>query len=162
MPDPIPENPYRAPAAGGAAGRSRPEPLFTGNAGFRVRFAAWLIDLFVFYLGMLGLVISVNYLDLHLPKWNEGFRWIEWFTIIAYYTAMESSSLQATVGKAVLGLKVTDLQGHRLTPTKAFGRSLAKFLSALFFLAGFAMIAIDSRKQGLHDQLADTLVMKTR
>ena len=77
---------------------------------------------------------------------------------IAYFAGLESSSWQGTVGKKALGMVVTDLQGQRISFGRAFGRYLAKILSALILFIGYIMIAFTERKQGLHDILAGTLV----
>lgn len=79
---------------------------------------------------------------------------------IAYFVGFESSSYQATPGKMALGLIVTDLNGQRITPGKAVGRYFAKILSSMILLIGFIMIAFTERKQGLHDIIAGTLVVK--
>ena len=77
-----------------------------------------------------------------------------WF----YFAAMESSPKQATLGKLALSMKVTSLQGERISFGKATGRYFGKILSALILLIGFLMIAFTEKKQGLHDMLAGTLV----
>ena len=77
-----------------------------------------------------------------------------------YYALMESSAKQATLGKMALGIRVTDLDGNRITFGKATGRYFAKILSALILGIGFLMVAFTQRKQGLHDILAGTLVFK--
>ena len=77
-----------------------------------------------------------------------------------YYALMESSAKQATLGKMAMGIIVTDLEGRRIGFGKATGRYFAKILSALIFLIGFLMVAFTARKQGLHDILAGTLVVK--
>ncbi|MEE4452535.1 RDD family protein [Novosphingobium resinovorum] len=79
-----------------------------------------------------------------------------------YFALMESSRLQATVGKLAVGVVVTDLDGQRLTFLRASGRFFAKLLSYATFFIGFIMIAFTGRKQGLHDFIAGTLVYKTR
>jgi uncharacterized RDD family membrane protein YckC len=73
---------------------------------------------------------------------------------------MESSAKQATVGKMALGIIVTDLEGRRLGFGRATGRYFAKILSALILGIGFLMAAFTERKQGLHDMVASTLVVK--
>ncbi len=78
-----------------------------------------------------------------------------------YEAFMESSSYQATIGKMICGLKVTDLNGNRISFERATGRYFAKFLSVLFFGFGFLMAGFTERKQGLHDLLAGTLVRKS-
>ena len=77
-----------------------------------------------------------------------------------YYALMESSGKQATLGKMAMGIMVTDLEGRRIGFGKATGRHFAKILSALILLIGFLMVAFTARKQGLHDILAGTLVVK--
>jgi uncharacterized RDD family membrane protein YckC len=79
-----------------------------------------------------------------------------------YFTFLESSKAQATFGKRLFGLRVTDLRGHRI----GFGRANARYLVKLFvclpFLAGFIPIAFTPRSQGLHDLMAKTLVVWAR
>lgn len=79
-----------------------------------------------------------------------------------YFALMESSAMQATVGKLAVGLIVTDLKGNRISFAQATGRYFAKILSAMILMIGFIMAAFTTRKQGLHDIIAGTLVWKTR
>lgn len=79
-----------------------------------------------------------------------------------YFALMESSAMQATVGKLAVGIIVTDLDGQRIGFGKATGRYFGKILSSLILGIGFIMVAFTERKQGLHDMLANTLVYKTR
>ena len=81
---------------------------------------------------------------------------------LVYYALLESSPWQATVGKRVCRLRVTRLDGRRITLPRAIGRYFAKFLSAFILGIGFLMVAWTRRKQGLHDLLADTLVVRRR
>ena len=80
--------------------------------------------------------------------------------IILYYALMESSKYQATVGKIVMGIKVVNKQGQGLDFSKALLRNLSKILSAFILGIGYIMIVFDDRKQGLHDKIADTFVVK--
>jgi len=77
-----------------------------------------------------------------------------------YEAVMTSSKLQGTVGKLAVGLLVTDEEGVRLTFAHATGRHFAKYLSAILLGIGFLMVAIYEKKRGLHDRLANTLVLK--
>lgn len=77
-----------------------------------------------------------------------------------YFAMMESSNKQATVGKLALNLRVTDLNGNRISFAKATGRYFGKYLSAMIAMIGFLMAAFTKRKQALHDVLAETLVLK--
>ena len=78
-----------------------------------------------------------------------------------YEALLTSSSWQATVGTRVLDLKVTDEGGNPISFERATARFFAKVLSSLTLGIGFLMVAFTARKQGLHDLLAGTLVMKT-
>ncbi|MDG2003588.1 MAG: RDD family protein [Novosphingobium sp.] len=79
-----------------------------------------------------------------------------------YFAIMESSAMQATVGKLALGVIVTDLDGGRISFGRATGRYFAKILSGMILLIGFIMVGLTERKQGLHDMIAGTLCYKTR
>ena len=79
---------------------------------------------------------------------------------LAYFVAFEASSWQGTPGKRALGLIVTDMDGNRISVLRAVGRYFAKILSALILLIGFIMVAFTERKQGLHDIICSTLVLK--
>lgn len=76
-----------------------------------------------------------------------------------YFALMESSPYQGTVGKIALGIKVTDLDGHRIGFGRATGRHFSKILSGLILCVGYIMAAFTDKKQGLHDMLANTLVV---
>ena len=77
-----------------------------------------------------------------------------------YEALLTSSSKQATVGKMACGLRVTDLQGRRLTFARATGRFFAKYVSSLTLLIGYIMAGFTERKQALHDFIAGTYVIK--
>lgn len=66
------------------------------------------------------------------------------------------------MGKLALGIRVTDLEGRRISFPRALGRYFAKFLSAIILGVGFLMVAWTQRKQGLHDMICGTLVLNGR
>ena len=76
-----------------------------------------------------------------------------------YWSLMESSAKQATLGKMALGIKVTDLNGNRIGFGKATGRFFGKILSGIILDIGFIMAGFTEKKQGLHDMIAGTLVV---
>ncbi len=133
-------------------------------AGFWKRFAAWFIDYIVLY--FLGYfiqlsVISSAQLDPDFIKSvikavvvSNAFIFV-WL----YNSVMESSKLQATLGKMALDIVVTDINGKRISFYQATGRYFAKLLSIIILGIGFLMIAFTDKKQGLHDKIADTLVV---
>ena len=132
----------------------------TTYAGFWRRFAAWILD---------GLLLSIVTLPFTLQVGGDAAAEAARTSIAGtistvvgwlYYALMESSAKQATVGKMALGIIVTDLEGRRIGFGRATGRYFAKILSALILGIGFLMAAFTERKQGLHDMVASTLVVK--
>jgi uncharacterized RDD family membrane protein YckC len=79
--------------------------------------------------------------------------------VCAYYTIFEASIWQATPGKRMLRLYVTDLNGKRITYGRALVRNLARQLSGIFFI-GFMLAGFTEKKQALHDILAGSLVLR--
>ncbi len=78
-----------------------------------------------------------------------------------YYAGFESSSWQATPGKKVLNIIVTDMNGARVTFGRASGRFFAKWVTQLIPLGiGYILAGITERKQALHDMIASTLVLR--
>lgn len=77
-----------------------------------------------------------------------------------YWALLESSPWQATLGKKMLGLEVTDLEGRRITFARATGRYFGKVISGLLLFIGFAMAGFTEKKQALHDMIASCLVLK--
>ena len=113
----------------------------------------------------------------NMPEVNETdigpyIRWMVRYTLISnavvfalqtlYFSLMEGSSRQATLGKMVLGIKVTDGEGRRISFDRAIGRNLGKIISAIMLLIGYLMIDFTEKKQGLHDIMAKCLVVVER
>jgi uncharacterized RDD family membrane protein YckC len=81
---------------------------------------------------------------------------------LIYHIIMESSPKQATIGKGILGIKVCDMNGERLTLAHSTGRNLAKIFSVLTLFIGYLLAFFNSKQQCLHDMVAGTLVIKDR
>lgn len=142
-------------------------------AGFWKRFVAYFIDTVILFfasgclqfgMGMvLGLVLTTGGGDVNNPDVQLGFQAIGTLIGIAaawaYFALFESSQYQATPGKMVLQIKVTDLEGNRISLARATGRHFAKILSGIIFLIGYIMAAFTEKKQALHDILAGCLVI---
>lgn len=79
---------------------------------------------------------------------------------ILYYSFMESSKTQATLGKMALGLKVTDENGQNLSFVKCVIRQLGKYVSSIILMIGYIMAGLTEKKQALHDMMAGALVVK--
>jgi uncharacterized RDD family membrane protein YckC len=79
---------------------------------------------------------------------------------ILYFSFMESSKFQATIGKLALGLIVTDTNGEKLDFLKAMIRNVSKIVSTITLGIGYLLVAFTEKKQALHDMIASTLVVK--
>ncbi len=77
-----------------------------------------------------------------------------------YFAGQESSKHQATFGKRMCGLTVTDMDGNRISFFRATMRFWGKFISSAIMLMGFIMAAFTEHHQALHDMIAETLVLK--
>jgi uncharacterized RDD family membrane protein YckC len=76
-----------------------------------------------------------------------------------YYAGFESSRSQATPGKLLMRIVVTDLDGNKPSFARVTLRHFAKFISTLVIFLGFLMIGLTNKRQGLHDKIAGCLVL---
>jgi uncharacterized RDD family membrane protein YckC len=144
-----------------------------GYGGFWIRVVAAIIDAIIVRvvvspihlifggLGLAGRATGVPHIGIGLGLLGGGLTIIlSIFGSWLYEAFMESSSYQATLGKMIFGMKVTDLNGNRISFERATGRHFAKWLSAMILCIGYIMVGLTERKQGLHDLLAGTLVRR--
>jgi uncharacterized RDD family membrane protein YckC len=76
-----------------------------------------------------------------------------------YYAGFESSRSQATPGKLLMRIVVTDLEGNKPSFARVTLRHFAKFISTIIIFLGFLMIGLTQKRQGLHDRIAGCLVL---
>ena len=152
-------------------------------AGFWLRFVAYIIDTVIIYamqsfiflpvFGLLGISFASRAEEFENMSEAEAIGAMGAMAAVSsavfllsaviallYWTIMESSKYQATVGKLALGLKVTDMDGKSLDFVKALVRNLCKILSGMIMCVGYIMAGFTEKKQGLHDIIANTLVVK--
>ncbi|MGC2695853.1 MAG: RDD family protein [Candidatus Angelobacter sp.] len=134
-----------APYAGMAPAAAGIHPY----AGFWMRVGAYLLDVLILFvpLGILSLVPIFGIIANIVGIW-------------LYFALQESSERQATIGKRALNIYVTDLQGRRISFGQATGRYFSKIISSLILGIGYFMVGFTEKKQGLHDMIAGTLVMR--
>jgi uncharacterized RDD family membrane protein YckC len=177
--------PATAAPGGYAPGYAAARPTVT-YAGFWLRVVAAIID---------GLVLAVPMVPIYLitfasliPQFmNHGdefgrnpfalvsamlprLMFIRFVTILLmwlYWSLLESSSWQATLGKKALGLSVVDLQGRRISFGRATGRFFAgrgaplfPYLGALYFFISSICAGFTEKKQALSDMIAGCLVIR--
>jgi eukaryotic-like serine/threonine-protein kinase len=130
-------------------------------AGFWRRLVADLIDEVILIVTSF-LLTQTQSSSLSTNEDLQGALFIFFYIFIAagYGPGLESSSLQATVGKKAMGIIVTNLNGHKISFSQAFARHLSKFISYLTFGIGYLMVGFTKKRQTLHDQIASCLVIK--
>jgi uncharacterized RDD family membrane protein YckC len=202
-----PQNPFSAPESDLAPERYASDVGPITYATLWQRFAAAFLDgIIVFVLGasisyVMELIIGMNpraVVSISRDNVNAEaelrFRFAAGVSSLfilgvwwLYYALQESSAAQATLGKRAIGLRVTDLEGRRISLARATGRFLAETLFPVFigmvmtipllmitsmmpflavpaytlcFLLGHLIQPFTARKQALHDIVAGTLVLK--
>lgn len=138
----------------------------TRFGGFWIRVGAYFIDFVVMLIpNMLlsFLIRSMNPADNEIEQavieaMSFILSQIVWWV---YYAVLHSSKWQASVGKMAVGLKVVDEKGNRISFGRATGRYFALYLSTLILGIGCMMVGWTKKKQGLHDIIAGTYVIKS-
>lgn len=134
-------------------------------AGFWLRVVASLIDTVCVLLITTPLMFLVYgdffYLLVPNPEPQGFFDILVTYALPAIAIILFWVYRSATPGKMILGLKIIRIDGEeRLTPAQSVGRYMGYYLSMLPFFMGFIWVAFDDKKQGWHDKLAGTLVVK--
>ena len=125
--------------------------------GFWVRVLAYLVDSVVIFSAIIVLAFVAAFLG------EIGMTLIPVLAVLTptlYWALMQASARQATLGKALLGMKVTDTSGNRISLLRSLGRELAKIVSGIPLGLGYVMAAFTGRKQALHDMVAATIVTR--
>jgi uncharacterized RDD family membrane protein YckC len=144
------------------------EKLNDVYAGFFKRFLALFIDLAIWsvisftIIYILIIKVYVNIIDLDygpVVVWFSSLL-VELIPFWLYNALLESSKYQGSLGKCALKIIVVDLEGNRITFKQSTKRFFSKLLSLFAFYIGFVMVIFTKKKQGLHDIIANTLVVK--
>jgi uncharacterized RDD family membrane protein YckC len=157
-----------------------PDSLQGHYAGFASRGVAWLVDQaialaipiviisIVHYFLSLGAIVSfISLLESVLPGTNAFMSWFlgSQFTLIvallffySYFVFFLTTTGQ-TVGMALMGLRVVTTAGQRLSPLRAFLRTLCYGLSLAPFGLGYLWVLGQDQRQAWHDRIARTYVL---
>lgn len=132
-------------------------------AGFWIRFAALLIDVVV-----ISIVCFVPLSLIYGAEYWQGEQFIHgfWDLLLSYVLPFVATiwfwmRYFGTPGKMALRLRIVDARtGGRLSLGQSVGRYFAYILSALPLALGYLWVGMDKRKQGWHDKLAGTVVIR--
>lgn len=78
-----------------------------------------------------------------------------------YYGFMEGMGKHASIGKLMMGIKIANQDGSKVSIANASVRYFAKVVSTLILLIGFIMALFNSKRLTLHDNIAKTMVVKS-
>lgn len=131
-------------------------------AGFWVRFFAYLVDLLIINIVIVGLVvhtiISASGLEHHT------IFYLSWSTIIGFimfyvYFVVMTKFLGQTLGKMIFGLRVVSDNDSALSwSTVVFREAIGRLFSAII-LVPYLIVGFTNKHKGLHDLIADTHVI---
>lgn len=134
-------------------------------AGFWVRFVAVMIDAVIvgvpLHFASLAL-FGAQAVDPQSPTLPPSF-WPSLFFqfgVAFCYSGVLQGYLNGTPGKRLMGLR---LMADNLKPIgipRAIARFFATFVSSLVFCLGYIWVGFAERKQGWHDKIAGTVVVK--
>jgi uncharacterized RDD family membrane protein YckC len=143
-------------------------PVIPRYGGFWLRALALLLD--ALFIGVLGAIEGailpgndgVSYSGRYISfSFDNGSVWAGLSSPL--YTIAFWAFFGATPGKMVLGLRIVQARTlGRVSLLRSILRYLAYFVSSFVFMLGFVWAAFDRRKQGWHDKIAGTAVIKTR
>ena len=124
-------------------------------AGFWIRVAAWIIDVVIVWMGTS--VFSA------LSLLGAGYASFLALLLGPLYFVLMTGMRGQTLGKMAVGVRVVgrDDQPPGLGYA-ALREIVGKFVSGIAFLLGFLWIGWDGRKQGWHDKIAGTHVVRAR
>ncbi len=128
-------------------------------AGRLPRFAAFVIDV-VIVSGIIVVLNAAGIIDLGEPSSTD--QLLEAVISFGYYIVL-TAAFGATLGKMALGMKVVDEGGQKAGFFKVLIReTIGRIVSAIILLLGFVWILFDGKRQGWHDKISGTFVVKAR
>jgi uncharacterized RDD family membrane protein YckC len=153
------DNLYKAPASDLTENTQRE----TVYAGFWIRVLASVIDsilIVVLVFPLLTLIYGTSYWE------NSSFVAGAWDVLFNYVLPAVAVILfwvykSATPGKMLFGIYIVDAKtGGKPTTGQLVGRYAGYYVSMLVIFLGFLWVAFDARKQGWHDKMSGTVVVK--
>jgi len=134
-------------------------------AAFDQRLLASVIDHFLIFI-VYSLIILTSFAfiegkDQRIMAFLVPLPAIVIFKLI-YGSFAEASAKQATIGKKLINIKVTDLEGSRISIGRSLIRNFSKILSVIPVFFGYLYSFLNKKNQCWHDVAANTLVIKDR
>ena len=134
-----------------------PAVVSGAKAGFWIRFVAIFIDSIIVGIvnSALGAILSLN------TNGRSGLQLLLGLVYYVYFWSSNSPWPGQTIGSKLLNIRVIRTNGSDLSISQALIRYVGFVISAICLLIGLIWAAFDPNKQGWHDKIADTYVVKT-
>lgn len=130
-------------------------------AGFWIRVAATIIDTILLLIVLMPLAFLFVDTDAMMAGGGGAMAAILNYVAPALVIILFWVYKSATPGKMILKLRIVDADtGDKPSTAQFIGRYLSYYLSIIPLMLGFIWVAFDQRKQGWHDKLAGTVVIK--
>jgi len=134
-------------------------------AGFWWRVAATLIDdvllFIILFIGGRAFVKGIDYGNGNIVITEGQWWWVVWGIVATLYVPVTWAMLGETIGHRVLGMEIRRVDdGQRPGAGQVVVRYLGYLASSIIIGIGLLIAAFDVRKQGLHDKLAGTVVVR--
>lgn len=148
-------------APGGAPGGAIQAAVFP-YGGFWIRLVAYAIDLLVLIAAgvLLFGVAALPYGDGRGEDGAMGLAALVYYLLALAYVVVLPPTLGATLGKLALGYHIVAADGRHIGYGRSIARVLGTMVSGLFLGLGYIWIGVDARKQGWHDKIAGTYVVR--
>jgi len=129
-------------------------------SGFWIRFVAMVID--AVFLGIIASILfGSGTAQVGDGAVSASFSFEGWRMIApTLYYILFGGWISATPGKYICGIKIVSEDGQKLSWGKSVLRYIGYFPSFLVFCIGFIWVGFDKKKQGWHDKIAKTYVVK--
>ena len=131
-------------------------------AGFWQRFIAYIIDLIV-VAAITGLfnTITMNYMNVSIKLSLIGEYTISFLIVSFTYFILMTYYFSQTLGKVIMKIKVETNKGEKLSWSDVIYReAVGRILTTVVFYTPYLLVGILPKKKGLHDYIADTVVVK--
>lgn len=133
-------------------------------AGFWIRAGATLIDVIILLI-VIAIPLTIIYGEgywagdrLYYGFWDGFLNYVLPFIATIWFWRR----FLGTPGKMLVGIKIVDAKtGDKMSIAQSIARYFAYLISMIPFGLGFFWIAVDKKKQGWHDKLAGTVVIRT-
>ena len=133
-------------------------------AGFLIRFFAKIIDMSIIFFGLVIVeLFAILIFGFDFLETMPSVVWILallFFVTIAIYDIIFIKLKSATPGMNVVGIKVVRIDGKEISWATSIARRIFYKIGEFFFFIGIIFILFDDKKQGLHDKVVNTYVVK--